>query len=220
MKFILIPVKDLSKANNRLSSILSQENRTSLAYAMLEDVFEAVKQSKLADRVVVVTMDNKAAEISSDHGFYVLKEYEQSGESSSVDRAISECIKMGASSLLVIPGDAPLITAPDIDNVLREEKEGPCVVMVPATDKLGTNAILRKPPDVIPSRFGHDSFKKHIDEARQVNTQVISLDIPNISLDIDEPHDIEAFLARNTDSRTYKELMRLGITSIRIEKTA
>lgn len=220
MKFILIPVKDLSKANNRLSSMLSQKDRTSLAYTMIEDVFESVSKSRMADRKVVVTMDVKAEEIALDYGFDVIREETQQGESSSVDQAITECIKMEAKSLLVIPGDAPLIKADDIDSVFKAETDAPCVVMVPAADKLGTNAILRNPPDIIPSRFGHDSFNKHLDEAKKADAQIVTLDIPAIALDIDEPDDIEIFINFGSGTRTYKELLRLGIPDIRIEKTA
>lgn len=220
MKFILIPVKDLSRANNRLSSILSQEDRTSLAYAMAEDVFESIYRSKKADRKVVVTMDRKAEKIARSYGFEVITEKDQHGESSSVDRAIKQCIDMGAKSLVVIPGDAPLVQPEDIDSVFDAETDDNCVVMVPAADKLGTNAILRKPPDIIPSRFGHDSYNKHLEEARKVNTQVITLDIPAIALDIDEPKDIDVFINQGMNTRTYKELLRLGVPDFRIEKTA
>lgn len=220
MKFILVPVKDLSRANNRLSSILSQKDRTSLAYAMLEDVLESTSRSVAADRKVVITMDRKAEQFAKKYGFEIIMEEEQNGESSSVDQAIIKCMGMGARSLLVIPGDAPLIRAEDIDSVFNAEPDSDCVVMVPAADRLGTNAILRKPPDIIPSRFGHDSFNKHIDEARKAGAEIVTLDIPNISLDIDEPKDIEEFLSKSYDSRTYNELERLGIADIRIERTA
>lgn len=220
MKFILVPVKDLSRANNRLSSILPQKDRTSLAYAMLEDVLENTSRSVAADRKVVITIDRKAEKIAKQYGFEIIREEEQNGESSSVDQAIVKCMEMGARSLLVIPGDAPLIRAGDIDSVFNAEPDSDCVVMVPAADRLGTNAILRKPPDIIPSRFGHDSFNKHIDEARKAGADIVTLDIPNISLDIDEPKDIQEFLSKGYDSRTYNELERLGIADIRIERTA
>lgn len=220
MKFILIPVKDLSKANNRLSSILSQEDRTSLAYAMLEDVLESAARSRIAEKKVVVTMDRKAEIIALRYGFEIIREEEQNGESSSVDSAITRCMEMGAESLLVIPGDAPLIKGEDIDSVFRAEKNGVCVVMVPAADRLGTNAILRTPPDIIPSRFGHDSYRKHLEEAGKADAEVVTIDIPNIALDIDEPGDIDLFINRGQDTRTYRELLRLGIPDVRIERTA
>ena len=122
LKFILIPVKDLSRANERLASVLSKKQRTELAYVMLEDVFSAVGDSKLADNRVIVTVDRKAEKMALEEGFAVIREENQLGESSSVDLAMQVCRKMGAKSVLVIPGDAPLITGEDLDFVLEKEK--------------------------------------------------------------------------------------------------
>jgi 2-phospho-L-lactate guanylyltransferase len=147
MKFVIVPVKDLSQAKNRLSSLLPQDVRTDIAYAMLEDVLKALGSARLPDRKLVVTMDKRAAEIARGLGIDVLEETEQKGESLSVDEASVACKKMGATSVLVIPGDAPLITASDIDAVLERELPPPSAVLVPARDYMGTNAILRNPPD-------------------------------------------------------------------------
>ncbi len=220
MKFILIPVKDLSKANERLSPIMSQTQRTSLAYAMLEDVLEEARKSSKADRRCIVTMDKKAACFASRYGFEVIWEEEQQGESSSVDKAVSRCIEMGASSVLVLPADTPLVRASDIDEVFNAELEENCVVMVPAQDRLGTNALLRRPPNIIPSRFGYDSYRKHLVEAKKVGAKIIVLDIPRIALDVDEPKDVDTVINSNVRKRTFNELERLGFTTVSVEKTA
>ncbi len=211
MKFILIPVKDLSKANERLAEVLNKRQRTELAYVMLEDVFSAVKESKLADNKVIVTLDRKAEKMALEQGFDVIREEEQLGESSSVDLALQVCRKMGALSVLVIPGDAPLITGEDIDSVLKREKKGKSIVLVPSKDEFGTNAILRKPPDSIPSMFGDDSFRKHQEEAarRYVPCEVYKND--NISVDIDKPEDIEIFARHGYRTKTYGKLLKFGL---------
>ncbi|MCH7518397.1 MAG: 2-phospho-L-lactate guanylyltransferase, partial [Candidatus Dadabacteria bacterium] len=71
MKFVIVPVKDLSKAKERLSSLLPQHERTALAYAMLEDVLTALKGSLLADRKFIVTLDAKAIEIARGLGIEI-----------------------------------------------------------------------------------------------------------------------------------------------------
>ena len=218
MKFLLIPVKDLSTANERLSTILNQAKRTELAYTMLEDVFAAAKESKLADNVVIVTLDKKAIEMALANEFEVIQEEEQNGESSSVDGALQVTKLMGAKSVLVIPGDAPLIKGEDIDMVFEAEDEKNCVVMVPASDELGTNAILRKPPDIIPSCFGHDSFNLHKDESDKKGVPYIIVDNFNISIDIDEPDDIEKFAVYGSHTKTYKKLIKLGLIKEKIEQ--
>jgi len=211
MKFVIVPVKDLSKAKERLSSLLPQQERTTLAYAMLEDVLTALKESRLADRKFIVTLDAKAIEIAEGLGIEVILETEQNGESASVDYASQICKDMGAASVLVVPGDAPLITSDDIDFILEREKGTPSIIFVPARDELGTNAILRKPPDAIPSMFGHDSFNKHKSEAHKKNIPCESFENQRIGLDIDSPEDLKEFISRKSNTKAYSELMRLKI---------
>ncbi len=210
MKFAVVPVKDLSKAKERLSSILSQTERTALAYAMLEDVLRAMKGSRLLDRLFVVTSDENAIELAKILGVEIIKETKQEGESTSVDYASKICKNMGAQSVLVIPGDTPLVTPGDVDLILEKEKSYPSVVLVPARDDMGTNAIFRKPPDVIPSRFGYDSFKKHINEARQRNIPYEVYYLSMVALDVDEPEDLALFGSKKSRTKAYEELIRIG----------
>lgn len=211
MKFVIVPVKDLSMAKERLSSLLSQHQRTELAHAMLEDVLRALKGSRLADRKFIVTLDKKAIEMANAIGIEVIVEAEQNGESASVDYASGLSIDMGATSVLVIPGDAPLITSEDIDFVLDKEKDCPSIVFVPARDEYGTNAILRKPPGAIPSMFGEDSFNKHKNEAEKKNIPYECYENPRIGLDIDRPEDLVELVSQKSDTRTYGELERLNL---------
>ena len=210
MKFALIPVKDLSKAKERLSLILSQPERTTLAYAMLEDVLRAMRSSRLLDRLFVVTLDENAIELAKSLGAEIIKETKQEGESASVDYASKICKNMGAQSVLVIPGDAPLITHEDVDFILEKEKSYPSVILVPARDEMGTNAILRKPSDVIPSRFGYNSLKKHINEAGQRSIPYEVYNLPRVALDVDEPEDLALFASEKNHTKAYKELIRIG----------
>jgi len=219
VNYLLIPVKNLDFANERLSSVLNQEGRTALAYEMLKDVFEAASESTLPDKIAVVTLDKKAMYMADKLDFAIINEENQESESSSVDYALKVCKEMGAESVLVIPGDAPLITAQDIDFVIDKVKDYPHVIMVPAADKLGTNAILRKPPDVITSMFGHDSFRKHKEQSDEKNIPYEVYELPNIALDIDEPADIEQLKTLGSHTRAYRELIKLGLIKEEIEKT-
>ncbi|MEQ9617614.1 MAG: 2-phospho-L-lactate guanylyltransferase [Deltaproteobacteria bacterium] len=211
MKFAIVPVKDPSRAKERLSSILPQDVRTALAYAMLEDVLTALAGSGLLDRKFIVSLDTTAIKIAEDLGIEVIHETEQKGESASVDFASRICKEMGAQSVLVIPGDAPLITTEDIDFILERESDAPSAILVPARDYLGTNAILRKPPDAFPSLFGHDSFRKHLDEAAGRNIKIDTFENPRIALDIDNPDDLREFASIKSDTKTYELLSGMNL---------
>ncbi len=219
MKFVLIPVKNLKFANERLSSVLSQESRTALAYAMLQDVYNSAVKSMLADKVAVVTMDKKAISMAEKYKFLIIEESKQESESSSVDYAVEICGQLGADSVLVIPADAPLITAEDIDSILEKVKDPPHVILVPSGDKLGTNAILRNPPNVLKSMFGHDSFRKHREQAEEKRVPYEIYEMRNFALDIDRPEDVEILKKLGRHTLAYGELVQQGLIENSIKTT-
>lgn len=210
MRIGIVPVKDLSRAKERLSPVLSQSDRTRLAYLMLEDVLSALKGSKLLTKLFMVTSDGLATKLAASLDIEVIKEAKQESESSSIDYSSKVCMGLGAESVLVIPGDVPLIRPEDVDYILEREKPYASAILVPARDGLGTNAILRRPPDAFPSRFGYDSFKKHIAEAKSRGIQFDIYHMPRIALDIDEPKDLTLFLAQKSDTKTHVELAKIG----------
>ncbi|HTU01904.1 MAG TPA: coenzyme F420-0:L-glutamate ligase, partial [Candidatus Sulfotelmatobacter sp.] len=87
------------------------------------------------------------------------------------------------------------------------------VVLVPSRDEKGTNAIWRRPPDAIPSRFGFDSFRKHQQEAEARALVWTSIAVPRLAVDIDAPEDLAAFLALPGASRTRTFLDQRGIAA-------
>ncbi len=104
-----------------------------------------------------------------------------------------------------------MITSEDIDFILERVKDCPSIIFVPARDKLGTNAFLRKPPNAIPSLFGHDSFNKHKDEADRSGIPHESYENPRIALDIDNPDDLKEFMFQKSNTKAYDQLMKLNI---------
>lgn len=195
MRSILIPVKDLARAKQRLAVLMTQEERTQLAWAMLENTFAAAQCSS-ADRVAVVTLYQPAIDLAEKFGMEVILETEQISESASVDFGSREVTECGAEAVLRLPIDLPLITTEDIEAILTADQPLPSVVIVPSRDGTGTNAILRRPPTLFPSHFGPGSLAKHIKEAEAANATCTLLDLPRIALDIDEPDDIVELLNR------------------------
>ncbi len=212
MRAILIPVKDLARAKQRLAGLLTQEERIALARAMLEDVFAAVGAARRVDAVFVVSSDPLALALARGFGWEVLPEEFQVSESRSVDEASRLCEARGVRSLLRLPIDIPLIRPGDIEALLHTAREGPSVVVVPSRDGAGTNALLRTPPALFPSHFGPGSLQKHLDEARRAGAHVQMLRNPRIELDVDDAADLRAFLAAgDRETATRACLRRLSL---------
>jgi 2-phospho-L-lactate/phosphoenolpyruvate guanylyltransferase len=209
MRYILIPVKDLSRAKQRLSGLLTQEERTRLAWMMLEMTFAAAAKVKNVERIAVVTLYPQAIALAEKYGMETIIETEQVSESASVDFGSKELMKRGATSVLRLPIDLPLIQPEDLEIVLGFER--PDVVIVPSRDGTGTNAILRSPPDLFPSHFGPGSFYRHLQEVEKAGAQCEIIHLPRIALDIDDPEDVKEMMAQGDGTPVWKFLAEMGI---------
>lgn len=212
MRYILIPVKDLTRAKQRLAALMTQPERTQLAWAMLENTFAAASLTRSIDRVAIVTLYPPAIELAKKFDMEVILETEQISESASVDFGSREAAKLGAEVVLRLPIDLPLITTEDIETILVADKPEPSVVIVPSRDGTGTNAIMRRPPTLFSSHFGTGSLAKHIAEAERANASCRLLDLPNIALDIDEPEDLVELLKMGQGSSVHELLVEMKIS--------
>jgi 2-phospho-L-lactate/phosphoenolpyruvate guanylyltransferase len=203
---ILVPVKDLRNAKQRLSPALTQEERTSLARAMVEDVFDALAPFGKDPGVAVVSGDVWASQQAKARKFTIILDDAQAGETAAIEMATRFCGGQGSDFTLVVPADIPLITAAEIRAVLDLMPERGCV-MIPAADGRGTNAILRRPFDLIPLRFGNDSFQPHVAAARATGNEIIVGQFPGIGLDVDRPDDLEVLMREPVRSRAQKLLL-------------
>jgi 2-phospho-L-lactate/phosphoenolpyruvate guanylyltransferase len=211
MRYILIPVKDLSLAKQRLAGLMGQEERIRLAWTMLESTFAAASRVKNADRIAVVTLYPPAIALAEKYGMEVFIEAEQLSESISVDLGSSEAKRRGASAVLRLPIDLPLIMTADIEEILEYDTSGDLVVLVPSRNGTGTNAILRRPPDLFRSHFGPGSLAKHLAEAERAQASCKIVEMSRIALDIDDPKDLVMLLKIGGGSATYKLLLEMRI---------
>jgi 2-phospho-L-lactate guanylyltransferase len=194
MRALLLPVKDLHNAKKRLTDVLTPEERFALAEAMLADTMRAVQGVRRAERIFVVTNYEPAMQLAEENGWEILREEQQISESHSVDAASKLCEQRGASGLLRLPLDLPLIQSCDIDELLTVECQAPSLVIVPSRDGTGTNAMLRIPPTLFPSHFGNGSFAKHLAEAENSHGQVIVRRNVRLEMDVDDEADLRALL--------------------------
>jgi 2-phospho-L-lactate/phosphoenolpyruvate guanylyltransferase len=214
IRALLLPIKDLRNAKQRLAGVLTPEERFELAHAMLEDTVRAVRGAQLAEQIFVVTNYEPAIESASKYGWEILLEEHQISESASVDFASQLCAERGVPALLRLPLDLPLVQPADIDDLLATECAVPSVVMVPSRDGTGTNAILRTPPSLFPSHFGPNSFAKHRSEAEQAGARIIVRRNERLEMDVDDEADLRALLRHDlTQIATGKWLEESGIAA-------
>jgi 2-phospho-L-lactate/phosphoenolpyruvate guanylyltransferase len=197
MKGLLIPVKDLRNAKQRLAPALPQSERTALAEAMFDDFCASVGRIHCVDQIFVITSYEPAIERAHALGWEVLRETSQESESASVDAASRICAERGITSLARVPIDLPLVTPADIEQIFAAAWPAPSAVIVPSRSGTGTNALLRTPPALFPSRFGPNSFPKHSREAEQCGAELAVLRNEHLELDVDDWDDLQLLASRS-----------------------
>ena len=199
---ILVPVKNLAEAKQRLSSILSPEERLALAQAMCEDVLEALARWQSRPPVAVVTSDSFASDLAARFNFEVVAD-NNSGETSAIEMATAVCRARGAGSTLVVPADIPLIESSELQKIVESAPAGGAV-LVPDAAGRGTNAAWRSPSDLFPLRFGNDSFLPHLAAAKATGLPCVVLELPGIARDVDRPEDLRELASASGERRAQK----------------
>jgi len=203
---ILIPVKNLENAKQRLSPVLNEEERRELARAMCEDVLETVAQWSERPTTAVVTGDSFALSLAKRYEFEIIADDANPGETGAIEMATSVCKRRGAKSTLVIPADIPLVEVWELRRII-DTADGHGTVLVPDAAGRGSNAVWRSPADLFPLRFGNDSFLPHLAAAQATGLRCMVLDLPGIARDVDRPEDLEALAAADGNRRS-QELVR------------
>ena len=207
---LLIPVKSLATAKQRLSEALDQAHRTLLAEAMLRDVLTAAAGVRDCLDVFLVTGDPTVQAIAAEFNFGVIEDTRNESETAAIEMATEWCESRSYDTTVVIPADVPLITSTELHRVLdAAPTEG--AVFVPAYDRRGSNCILRRPASIIPLRFGNDSFLPHCEAMRNTGKPLIILEFPGVGLDIDNPHELDLLVQCEGNTQAQRLLRSWGI---------
>ena len=214
---ILVPVKNLAAAKQRLSSILNPEERFALAQAMCEDVLATLAHWQERPAVALVTSDPFTRELAARFGFEVIPDGDNSGETHAIEMATRICCEQGAGSTLVIPADIPLVEQAELEKILASAPRAGAL-LVPDAAGRGTNAAWRCPADLFPLRFGNDSFLPHQAAAKATGLACVVLELPSLARDIDRPEDLFAVAAAGGERRS-QTLLRSWNLSARMQVT-
>jgi 2-phospho-L-lactate guanylyltransferase len=203
----VVPIKETAHAKQRLAGALSARLRQELAAAMFEDVIRALAETPGLAGIAVVTLDPTASGLALGLGAEVWTEGARDGHTGAVMAAARRLAK-NRSTMLTIPGDVPLVSPADIGGVLSAHLEEPAFTIVPAWDEQGSNTIMCSPADLVPLRFGPDSFFPHIEAARRLGVNPTIVRNAALAIDIDEPADLARFMRIPSNTRAAAFLRR------------
>lgn len=180
----LVAVKRRAECKGRLAGKLAAETRLSLVRIMLDHVLEALRAARTIDRIVVVSPERDTVPpdvpVLDDPGH---------GLNAALDAARRMLVDQGASELVILPADLPVVTAADIDAFVESGRRTGFAL---ATDIAGTstNALYLAPPAAFRFQFGPDSRRRHVEEAMRLGLKPQLARARGLEFDLDVIEDL------------------------------
>ena len=171
MPIAVVPMKSLPLAKGRLAPVLDAAGRRALAQKMLDHVLGTLQEAGLPVRVA-----NGA------------------GNDADLNRDVTDAARAvqaeGADDLLLVMADLPYLSVADIQALVEAGRQSP-IVIAEAKDG-GTNALLLRPPTVLPFTFATNrpSAALHGERARAAGIEPVFVRRPGLARDIDTPADL------------------------------
>ena len=191
----VIPVKPFREAKSRLAAALSPDERANLSREFLIHTLDVLKQVPAVKRALVVSRDTAALQLARKQGAYTVTESGSPELNLALARAADMCISFGATAVLILPSDLPLLTPGDVAALIAAAGNETGVVIAPDRREQGTNALLARPPRAIPYAFGPGSLAMHVRLARERQMPVHLYRAEGLGLDVDRPEDLELYKA-------------------------
>ncbi len=195
----LVPVKELRSAKQRLRNYAGPE-REELAFAMLNDVLDALSASKAVTNIALVTKDPRAAALAQQRGLLLVEETGHCEMNVAIRLGMEAIRQNGGWRVVIIHSDIPLLTGSELDRLagIYTERSGACagelVAISPSADRGGTNCLFLDAGQPFEFCYGPDSFALHCASVGSRHADVVLLESLTVGMDVDEPGDLETLL--------------------------
>jgi 2-phospho-L-lactate guanylyltransferase len=145
----------------------------------------------------VISRDTHALAIARDMGAHTVQESGAPELNNALMRATQVVGGWRGGAVLIIPADLPLVTSEDVSGMIELGQEAHTVVIATDNHEDGTNALMIRPPGIIPYAYGPGSYQRHVALAREAGATVKEYHSERLALDIDVPADLEAYYRIN-----------------------
>ncbi|NOS62814.1 MAG: 2-phospho-L-lactate guanylyltransferase [Nitrosarchaeum sp.] len=191
----IVPVKTFSLAKTRLG--LSSQQKEDLCKIMLEEILHTLSISPQIEKTVIVTKEEKAIELGKKYNAIIIPDKEEKSVNNAVALADKYLLENKFDASIVFPQDIPFIKTQDIDFMLNYKVPPNFVIVVPSRRFDGTNALVRMPIDLMATHYDEDSYKIHMNTAKEFTRNVALVFVKRIMLDVDNMDDLKFLLEQN-----------------------
>ncbi len=203
----IIPVKTFSKAKTRLN--LSSNQREDLCRIMLEEVVGIISNTKNIDKIIVVSKDEEAFKLTKKFGVKEIFDDDESGVNHAVSLADSYLKNNEWDTSIVFPQDIPFIQSEDIEHLFQFLKSPESVLVVPSRRFDGTNALLRRPHNLIKTHYDEDSYKIHLEMGKSMTSNTSLILLRRIMFDVDNQEDLKFLLSHYEKPEIFSKIHKI-----------
>ena len=191
----IVPVKTFSLAKTRLG--LSSQQKEDLCKIMLEEILHILSISPQIEKTIIVTKEEKAIELGKKYNAIIIPDKEEKNVNNAVALADKYLLENKFDASIVFPQDIPFIKTQDIDFMLNYKVPPNFAIVVPSRRFDGTNALVRMPIDLMATHYDEDSYKIHMNTAKEYTRNVALVFVKRIMWDVDNMDDLKFLLEQN-----------------------
>ena len=203
---VIIPVKTFQKSKTRLK--LSGKKTKELCRLLLEEVIKTVSESRLIDKIIVVTNEEEVSDIIKKYDCEKIQDEYETSVNDAVKLAEKYLIKNKFTHSIILPLDIPFFYSEDLEKLINFSSEK-SVVIVPSRHFDGTNALVRTPINSMTPRYDEGSHNFQIESAKNDDVRISIGLIYRLMLDIDSKNDLEFALKQNIKPKVCEKIKRI-----------
>ena len=179
----LVPIKRRELCKTRLAAVLQPREREALVRSLLLHVLATLRAAPGIDHVAVVSSERD--DIPDDVSLFL---DEGTDLNSSLETGIGQALEAGASMLLIVPADLPLLRVEDVVQMLAGARDSG-IALAPDRHERGTNALCMRGSARLSMQFGRNSFAKHTGQAATRYGEAVCVRTPTLGFDLDTAAD-------------------------------
>ena len=194
----VVPIRSFRNGKTRLAPVLDRAEREALLRTTAGRVIDAARASLSVGTVLVVSADDEVLEWASGAAADVVALTQPAsapGLNGAIEAGRMWALADGATAMISLFADLPLLTASDIDGLIAAPEP---VVLGPDRRDKGTNALLLRLAGAgagFRFAFGEDSLSRHLAEARGRGLEAEIVHRPGLAFDLDTPGDWTDYVA-------------------------
>jgi len=187
----IVPARGLTTGKSRLAPVLTATEREALNRELLVRTLAVVSEwSGAPRRTIVVSPCARALAFARAAGATTVREGARAvGLNRAVRLGVARAAALGATHVLVLPGDLPQVSADALRTLAKAAEGGARAILAPDRSGTGTNASLVGAGTGFEYAFGPASFAAHQEAARRAGLTPVIVRRADLEFDLDTPQD-------------------------------